>query len=245
MRFKLAGFLPVSAASVLLFLTTSLGAYQPGKWYHTDPYVVTARKGGPLFAEVYDPTGQLLKKATYAYSQDGHILKETYFNSRGTQEGETSFEYDSKGQPLQEVLYDPRGNILSKRLYSYSDNRLASTKAIDEKGGVILEQDYYYHGQKISGGVEKAGEDSLQFLFKYQGDKLIMVTVLNIDGSPLSQVKYSYNSKGQLTSREKNHLGEKSLCRYDYSNGKLIAYTYFNQGEHGWSTEKSIRLHYQ
>lgn len=230
---------------LILFLIPSLShAYQPGRWYHTDPYVISVHEPRLKRIEVTDSRGSIMKKAEYKYRSDGLLEYEIYYTADGRKEGITRFEYDSNGRPESETLMDHQDKTLSKRIYSYKKNMLIATEVYDESNRKVIKQEYVYRDQKIVGGTESTEGDESKFRFLYNGSLLSEVTVLNDDGSVLSKVTYTYDKQKRLKERERAHLETHSLCKYQYNGKTLKSYTFYVGNGKTWKEDKTITLFY-
>ncbi len=229
---------------LLALIPTSLMAYQPGKWYHTDPYINGNKLDGPSSIQVLDRHDQIMKTAKYEYISGGKLAREIYFDNRLRNEGETEFKYNKQGLPVSEILKNSKDQILSRREYHYQAGKLIKTSVMDETGVLVIEQTYIYRDNRIIGGIEKTGDDESKFKFIYMKNMLSSVIVLNDDGRVLSEVNYKYDSKGRLISREKKHLDSISLCKYEYNGSRLISYTYFFKSNGSMIVDKKIQLNY-
>lgn len=233
--------------ALLLYLAAPalLLAFQPGKWSHTDPYILADRTGGPRRLAVLDGSGKLLKQALYSYNSSGRLLEERYLDGTGKEEGRTVFLYES-GLLSKERLLDRSGKLVSLQEHHYKNGELLETVVHDAKGQELIRQIYHYRKGQIAGGEEISGngKDPFQFLYDESG-RLTAVQFLDSSKKVIAEILYHYNSAGQLAERIRTQAGTKSICRYTYSpEGRLASYTYFNEQDGKLTADRTLRLEY-
>lgn len=233
--------------SVLLFVSvfsSVLHAYQPGKWYHMDAYIQKNNLTRPKKIEVIDSNGNVIKKASYEYNGNGQVVREIFFNESGKNEGESRFDYNNLGFITSETLYDKNENIINRLAYNYSGNKLTNIYVRDNTGAIIVEMQYTYNKGQLQGGQEIAGDDISRFVFDYVNDRLTSVIVKGDARTVLNKVDYRYNKNGFLEERVKTQGESRSLCKYEYSGDRLVAYSFWDMVDSDWKHVKTIELQY-
>lgn len=225
-------------------LPGQLFAYQPVKWNPLDTYIAEGKKDGPKSMTVLDGSGKELQKAIYEYTESGRLVREKYFKD-GKADGETLYRYEN-GKLVEERLVDAAGKLVERQVFLYDSDGLISIEVQDNSGKILLRNVFERKSSQIVGGLEISSETSDRYRLKYEGERLVEVTVLDDQGQSLSTVAYLYDTKGRLTERKKIQNENQSRCVVDYNgHDRIKSYRYLNQEGTKWVTEKQFLLSYE
>lgn len=230
-------------ALVLFFVFSPVHAYHPGKWSHTDDFILNKNLKGPSELKVFDEKGTLLQRAAYEYRSDGLLLKEKYYNGKGAYTGRTEYDYDSSGSLRRESLFNGEGELLNRTAYNFEGHLPKTISVYNPDGSLLLTQNYNISNGKLTGGEEITGENVDLFSFDYEGSQLSSVNVFGDQKEVLSKVLYAYQN-GLLIERRREQGQQVSTCKYEYEKGRLKSYTFYNMQQGKWSFDKKLELIY-
>lgn len=142
--------------------------------------------------------------------QGKNLAQKTTFNSQNLQSDKINYQYDSKGNVIQEDIYLSLDFIQYKAVYKY-----------DKQNRKISEARY-----------DKNSKKHYETIFKYDGKNLINKTTVNDKGEIEVSEDITYDNKG-------NVLSELAFEKYDNSK-TLTKYAYdANNNRTEWSVEKN------
>ncbi|MDD5507144.1 MAG: hypothetical protein PHD25_02300 [Bacteroidales bacterium] len=216
-------------------------------------YGIDGFQADELYIETYS-------HAKTIFDEKGNVLEEINFTKDGDAESRYVHRYDGQGRVL-ETLYYSSDELTDRRTYE----RMADGTVVRELkhylDGSFDAISYYYddHGQlteKVTSDEE--GYVESKTVFEYLESRRLSEKEMDGEGAVISEKKYTYDDKGNLTEFEEWNSDNDSRLRtveeYDdqglhvltsrYINGKLrerIGYTPDEQGRVAQMTEENER----
>lgn len=235
-----------SSRSLILFLlcTSSLLAYQPGRFSPLDDVVIKGGTG-PRSLEARDAAGKLIESARFEYDEKGRLSREHYTGADGKPTGST--EYVRAGDRLkEEVRRDAQGKVLYRTIFFHDGALISRMDVHDSAGALELRRTYTYQRALLIGGEEIVGQTTDRFRTAYDDKGNLQALIfLQQDGKPYGEIRYRYDSAGQLTERERTQAERRELCRYERSAGRIVRYSYFGRSGEQWVLQKTLVLHFE
>ena len=253
---------PLLFFSILLFcfspfFFSKLWAYQPLQWSPINAYILKEQsRNGPRGIKVLDPKGELIAKTLYEYNSSGRVVKEIYYNAKAQKTGYSEYRYKD-GLLREERLLDLSGKVFSITRFFYDPQsklkslKIYGVKGKGEKKELKLEQNYYYSGKRLTGGIEIIGGKERQrnsFQIFYEGEKVKRLLFHAKGIGKILEIIYHYDKEQKLRERVRHIFLEKkvSRCIYHYDEREeLKEYKYRNKGAGGkWRDERHVILLY-
>jgi len=235
-------FSQLTLAFLFVTVSSSLFAYQPGKWTPMDRYIESDMPGGPTALSVTDRTGKLVTRAAFSYSPAGRLMKEEYFDAKGTKTGETTYRY-AEGKIVEELVLDAQGKVITTKTFQYNRDGLSAI-VIVENNQEVMRITYTYRNAKPIEGMEGLAGDQNHFSFEYRAEVLEGIEVKNTRGESISHITYRYQNS-RLTEREKIQDSRRSRCQYTYSSeGRLTSFAYSDLQGTEWVLDKTFTFQY-
>lgn len=236
---------------LLIFGASSLLAFTPGKWSHTDRIVLGFEKGGPAEEIVKDSKGNIIYSAKYEYDETGKLVRENYLSKDGKPDGYTKFSY-KEGRVLREDLFNKEGINLESKLFGYdASGILNSVELLDQSGKSLLRCSILSWGE--NGLIKDAqtewadSKDTERFSITKDPNKpgLFQQNIFNEDKQHVASTVFTFDSNGKLLSRMNVQGNQERMNRllWDKSN-RLQQFTFLVKQGDKWALEKTHELVY-
>ena len=234
----------------VMILPGMLLAFTPGKWSHLDQYTMGGKKWGPSKEVVKNKSGEVIYTAKYEYDAEGRLTGEFYFDKNNKPDGKTVFAYKDN-KLVSETLYDWNDIVKEKKVFEYNGSALSKIVLYDGNKEVELvcvvgemKNGIVSHGEtkwKVSDDTEK---------FQVSPDKknknVLVQVILDKQENKVGEVRYYFDSAGNLEKRENEQQGQKRLNKLSYSkSGQLENYSFHVKQGNGWDLVKTHHLIYE
>ena len=157
-------------------------------------------QGNIIDKKEYDSEGNLKLQTTYNYDEKGNKLEENTFGGFGTQK--TTYKYDDKGREVESLI-----TLSFQGINGSAELRI--TKEYDQKGNIIEEKNYNNHNKLSSKGI---------YTYDERGNKIKEIFI-NLDSKkPEEKNIYIYdknNNKIEVQKYISGNLSEKTIIKYD------------------------------
>jgi hypothetical protein len=233
----------------LLFISSSIFAYTPGKWSPLDKYIMGLETFGPVGEEVKSKDGKLLYTAEYEYDEKGRLVKEKFKNSKGEPDGETVYTYE-KNKISMEDLYSSRG-LEERKVFKYStNNELKEIIVYSNDGKETLKYKVLaiLNGMITDGEIRWVKDKEVEF-FSMRKDstnaKLYNQEILDDKKKFIAIVRYFFDEQGRLIKRENDQPQNRKMSEIKYdSESKVTEYSFSIFQENDWLLQKTHTLKY-
>ncbi|TGK11749.1 hypothetical protein EHO60_05505 [Leptospira fletcheri] len=237
---------------ITLLFASSLYSFTPGKWSHTDRFVIGSEKGGPAQEVVKNAEGKIIYTARYSYDESGKLLREDYITQEGKSDGFTKFTYKDK-KIQKEELFDKDGKNVETKTFLYDKSGvLSSVELFDQNSKLILKCTILSWGEN---GLVKDGQtdwaDSKEIeRFSVVKDTnkpgLYQQNIYNEDKQQVASTVLTFDSRGKLVSRMnvQGNLERLNRMVWDDKN-RLQQFTFLVKQGDKWALEKTHELMYR
>ncbi|PJZ71079.1 hypothetical protein CH373_00720 [Leptospira perolatii] len=232
-------------------ISSNLFAFTPGKWSHTDRYVLGSEKGGPTQELVKNSDGKIIYSANYKYDESGKLVQEFYIDSDGKGDGQTKFTY-LNGKIQREELFNKNGKIVETKSFFYNPNGILSVVELkDEAGKLVLNCIISSWGE--NGLVRDAQTDwtntkekeRFSVVKDNKNPSLFQQNIFNEDKQQVASTIYTYDEQGKLLSRMNVQGNLERLNRLIWDkNNRLQQLTFHVKQGDKWTLEKTHELVY-
>ncbi|MCB1141285.1 MAG: hypothetical protein H7A24_01150 [Leptospiraceae bacterium] len=233
---------------LLLCLNVSVFSYTPGKWSPMDKNLMGYERFGPKEEVVKNSEGKIVYTARYEYNEEGKLIKETYTNSEGKEDGRTLYDYVN-GKLNSEEIHDQNG-LQERRVFKYSFNGELKEIILYGTGGEEKQRCKVVHMKEelITEAVIRWKEHKETEYFNMKKDPNENVWVQDIMDEKkknMGTVRYIFDDSGKLIRREnvQNSYRRASEIKYD-SSGKIIEFSYSVLDAGNWKVLKTHHLVY-
>lgn len=250
---RLVSFLPILSLSSILAVPATLWpinrdapdafAYEPAAATPLGPYLMRDGLKGPVQVLALNAKGETTQTSRLKYDERGRLISESFFDSQNRPAGEIRYTFKD-GLPVREDSYDQKGELVSSKIRSYQQGKLAGIVVTEHKV-VKLQRSYSYSRDRISirESVEK-NADQFYILLDEKGRPTSM-ELLDQEKKPLQTIEYKYDAQGRLQERLRTMTDAVSRCQYEYDEqGRLSQYVYADKGPSDWKVSRTIRLVY-
>ena len=235
---------------VLLFVIPSvMFAYTPGKWSHLDDYIIGGKKFGPSKEIVKDDKGNVIYQASYEYDGNGNLIKESYYDKNGKEDGATVIAYKD-GMPVSETLYDWNDMVKEKKIFEYEGKRLSKIILYNASHEIELVCKIVSMEKGFVSSAEtrwKNVEDSERFEIVPVGKKKTSMIqhIFDAQNNKVGEVRYYFDSSGNLLKRENDQQGVARLNTLEYNkSGRLENFSFHVKQGKNWNKVKTHFLIY-
>ncbi|EPG73685.1 hypothetical protein LEP1GSC058_3410 [Leptospira fainei serovar Hurstbridge str. BUT 6] len=237
--------------TLIVFFASSLYSFTPGKWSHTDRYVIGSEKGGPSQEVVKNSNGKVIYTAKYSYDESGKLVREDYISQDGKSDGYTKFSYKDK-KVQKEELFDKDGKNLETKTFMYDKNGiLSSLDLFDQSGKLVLKCTILSWGENgLIKDAQTDWSDSKEierFSIVKDSNKpgLYQQNIYNEDKQQVASTVLTFDKDGKLISRMNVQGNLERLNRMIWdNNNRLQQFTFLIKQGDKWALEKTHELVY-
>lgn len=234
----------------IFFLSLPLLSYTPGKWSYKDQFILSKSTKGPSKEIIRNGEGLVIYVAEYRYSEDGHLLQESYSDKEGKSDGKTIFLYKD-GLIISEESYGANDSLVEKKEFFYKNNILKKMVAKNGEGNIQIQ--YTLSAEKngaVIAGEGKNSEsndvESFKFMIDPKRPNVQIQTLLDDKKKTLGEIHFKYDAKGNLVEREffQGEVHRINKLKYK-TDGSLESFTFHVKRGDTWVLEKTHTLVYE
>jgi hypothetical protein len=155
------------------------------------------------------------------YNHLGNSIEKSTYNTNGTMELISSFQYDSKDRLTEEKVYKNSGSLIDSWTHAYNDRDLRISTEYYYLGKLNQKRTYVYNDQdKIEKVMIKGVDGKLIYIFTYDylGQKKASVKRFNSINKEEFMWTYTYDTCGLLVKEVQSDLLRKSNKTLEYKN---------------------------
>lgn len=228
----------------LMVIALPLQAFDPARFSPLDTFLIKPGQAGPKSLQMVDASGKLKQRAALEYDASGLLLRESYFDADGKSQGSTLYHYKD-GRLSEERSLSTSGSLVTRRSFEYKGKNLVLIVSYDSANQIVSRIQYAYKEDRLVSGIELQSPDRDRFQVEYAGPAMAAISYASSEGKPISTIRYTYGTHGQVLERERILGPARSACRYQYDTaGRITAYSYYEFVNGGWVLEKTLRFEY-
>ncbi|AOP35800.1 hypothetical protein A0128_19320 [Leptospira tipperaryensis] len=236
---------------VFLIFPSLLFAVTPGKWSHIDKYVFGNNQNGPVKEIVKNASGKVIYTANYEYDSNGKLIKESYLNEEGKNDGSTQFQY-KEGKVVREELFNKDNLLVETKTFRYNPKgQIDLIEVFDRENKLLLKSNIAAWEKEFAKTGHTNWSDSKEvetfaLIQDEKNPKILIQNIYNEEKKQIASTKFEYDEKGNLLSRI-NIQGEqerKNQLSYGLNN-RLTSFTFHVKQNNKWELLKTHELIYK